>query len=316
MSGLAHLHPDKSGMTLIELVVVLALLAGLAAMTLTGVADLGHRGRFDETTARMRLIRAAVAGDDAETGRFVRDLGRLPVVHSTNAGVRLEELWRDAGGIGYGTATNSLAWPDALGGLFDSGDVRLVCGWNGPYLMVDDPAEAESYDGFGNPWKVAGAGAGDTITNVVSLGSDGAVGGTTWDEADRTLDLAALLPETELTVVVKGRASTNAGEAVWSLVENAGGATNAPPFQLDRLVVALFTPDVDASGRDLNRDLKEMDGAAVSSTATFGGLMPTDCLIYAYGTNATTALQVSGAEPEPVTLRPGRNVVTLHLRKP
>lgn len=316
MSRLAHTRPNQSGMTLIELVVVLALLAGLAAMTLTGVADLGHRGRYDETTARLKLIRQAVAGNGSEAGRFVRDLGRLPIVHSTNAGVRLEEFWRDAGHIGYGAATNAADWPDAIGGLYDSGNVKLVCGWNGPYLMVDDPDNAESYDGFGNPWGLAGSGIGDSVTNVVSFGSDGAVGGTGWDEQDRTLDLAALLPETELTVLVKGHSSTNAQESVWLPVDDAGGSTNANPYQLDRLVVAMFTPDIDASRRDLNRDLVEMDGAAVGSAATFSGLMPTDCLIYGYGTNAATALQVSGRKPELVTLKPGRNVVTLYLREP
>jgi prepilin-type N-terminal cleavage/methylation domain-containing protein len=312
MSGLAHIHPGKSGMTLIELVVVLALLAGLATMALTGVADLGNRGRYDETRARMTTIRQAVAGDGIEAGRFVRDMGRLPLVQGGGAGQALAELWRDAGGVGYGPTTNAAAWPDSIAGLYPHGDVKLICGWNGPYLMVDDPAEAESYDGFGNPWMVAGAGAGDTITNVVSYGSDGVPGGTAWDGQDHTLDLGALLPATELTVVVKGRASTNAQEAAWFAVEDAGGATNANPHQLDRLVVAVFAPDVGDSGRGVERRL----GTNVGTSATFGGLKPSDCLVYGYGTNATTGLLVSGAAPELVRLRPGRNVVVLHLREP
>jgi prepilin-type N-terminal cleavage/methylation domain-containing protein len=311
MSGLAHIHPGQSGMTLIELVVVLALLAGLATMALTGVADLGSRGRYDETTARLRLIRQAVAGDGIEAGRFVRDMGRLPLVQGGGAGQALAELWRDAGGVGYGPATNAAAWPDSIAGLYPHGDVKLICGWNGPYLMVDDPARAESFDGFGNPWGFAGSGVGAAITNVVSYGSDGSAGGSAWDEQDRTLDVAALLPATELAVVVKARASTNAGEAAWALVEDAGGATNAAPYQLDRLVVAVFAPSVGGAARSLRRELRE----GVASIASFAGLMPTDCLIYAYGTNGVTTLQVSGAEPELVTLRPGRNTVTLYLKE-
>lgn len=312
MSGLVDRHPGKTGMTLIELVVVLALLAGLATMTLTGVADLGNRGRYDETSARLRLIRQAVAGDGIEAGRFVRDMGRLPLVQGGGAGQALAELWRDGGGVGYGPATNAAAWPDSIAGLFPHGDVKLACGWNGPYLMVDDPATAESFDGFGNPWGLAGSGIGDSVTNVVSFGSDGAVGGTGWDEQDRTLDLAGLLPATELAVTIKARAGTNAGESAWALVEDAGGATNAAPYQLDRLVVAVFTPNVGAATRSLRRELRE----GVGATASFAGLWPTDCLVYAYGTNSAAPLLVSGPEPERVALKPGRNSLTLYLRGP
>lgn len=299
-------------MTLIEVVVVMALLAGLAAMALTSAAELGNRGRYDETTTRMKLIRAAVAGNGAEAGRFVRDMGRLPMAQPSDPGKTLAELWRDAGSIQFGAATNSASWPDSNTNLYPSHDVKLTCGWNGPYLMVDDPENAECYDGFGNPWVVLTNSIGE-ITNIVSRGAGNQEGGEAWDEEDRTLDLSTLLPKTELTAVVKGRASTNAGETAWSLAENA--ASNALPYQLDKLVIAVFTPAVDGSGRELNRNLKEMAGSAVCSAATFAA-MPTDCLIYGYGTNAATGLQVSGPAPELVTLKPGRNVVTLYLREP
>ncbi len=304
----------RSGMTLIELVVVLALLAGLAAMTLTGVGDLGSRARYDETTTRLQLIRQAVVGTGVEAGRFVRDTGRLPVMHSTNDSVRLRELWRDAGGIGYGTTTNTTQWPGSIIGLYPYDAVVLTCGWNGPYLMVNDPATAESYDGFGNPWHVTTNTVGEILT-VTSLGSDNASGGTTWDEADHTLDLGALLPETELTVLVKARHSTNVQDAAWSLIEPAlAGATN--PYQLNVLYVVLFTPDLTASTRAVRQQHLPLMAANVVSAVTFSNLMPTDCKVYAYGTNAVSGLQVSGHEPEIVTLRPGCNTITLYLRKP
>jgi len=176
MSARARMASSRSGMTLIELVVVLALLAGLAAMTLTGVGDLGTRGRYDETTARMKWIREAVVGDGVDAGRFVRDMGRLPMVQTATEGARLEELWRDAGGSGYGTISSNLAsgawqWPEWSAFVSNLPDtVDLTFGWNGPYLMVDDPATARTYDGFGNPWSVAGGSVGEVVTNVTSLG--------------------------------------------------------------------------------------------------------------------------------------------------
>ncbi|MGI6496553.1 MAG: prepilin-type N-terminal cleavage/methylation domain-containing protein [Kiritimatiellia bacterium] len=329
MSLPCHGTGSRSGLTLIELVVVLALLAGLAAMTLTGVGDLGNRGRYDETATRLRLIREAVVGNGVEPGRFVRDMGRLPMVHDDADGVRLEELWRDAGGIGYGSVTNSLAsgawqWPGwaAFGGQLP-GSVELACGWNGPYLMVDDPSTAKSYDGFGNAWRVSGSGAGDVIARVTSLGSDNAVGGTTWDEADQTLDLGALLPETELTVVVKARNSTNAQDVVWRPVEPidaSATAADTPPYRLHKLHVALFVPEVGADAAALRRAILPAVSTDVAGSVTFTGLAPTRCRVFAYGylgdPPEAASLQTSGLELEPMTLNPGRNMITLHLRKP
>ena len=304
----------KSGMTLIELVVVLALLAGLAAMALTSVSDLGIRSRYDETTTRMRLIRDAVVGDGIEAGRFVRDMGRLPVVHTASDGIRLEELWRDAGNLDYGPVTNSLDWPVAVSsGVYDYVKIELLCGWNGPYLMMSDPAEAESYDGFGNPWYVRGSSVGDIITNMWSLGADNATGGATWYDQDRLLDLEAQLPTTKLTVVVKGRDNTNVQDAVWLPVENAEGSTNAHPYQLDTLVVALFTPEVTQNQRLILRQVN--DWTNVTASVSFD-VMPTCGKVYAYGTNIVSGLQVSGSEPELVTLNPGHNLITLYLREP
>lgn len=319
----------RSGLTLIELVVVLALLAGLATLTLTGVGDLGIRTRYDETTTRLKLIRQAVVGDGVEPGRFVRDLGRLPIVHTAADGVRLEELWRDASGIGYGTLASNLTagvwqWPEFS--TFSAAlpeTVELTCGWNGPYLMVDDPRTAESYDGFGNAWQVEGSAVGDLATMVTSLGSDGAVGGTTWDEADRTLDLIGLLPLTELTVLIKARNSTNPLDIAWRLVEPAGAAavsTNTPPYQLHQLHVALFTPEATANAVAMNRYLLPLAATDVTGMVTFTGLLPTECRVYAYGylgdPPEADSLQTSGRELELITLKPGRNTITLFLTPP
>jgi prepilin-type N-terminal cleavage/methylation domain-containing protein len=315
-----HLR-QHSGMTLIELVVVLALLAGLASLALTGVSDLGNRARYDETTTRLKLIRLAVIGDGVEVGRFVRDMGRLPKLYHTNGGVRLEELWRDEGNISYGPVTISLIsgvfqWPD-----YDTfttnlpSSAALTFGWNGPYLMVDNPTDAQTYDGFGNAWEVETNAAGE-ILKVLSLGAEGAEGGVTWDEVDRANDLESLLPMTELTVLIKARDSTNAQGAVWKTVEAANASevsSNTPPYQLHKLCVALFTP---TNGVELCRQLRLAMVPDVSGSVTFTNLMPTECLICAYGTNAVSGLQTSGSAPELVTLKPGRNTVILYLTKP
>jgi prepilin-type N-terminal cleavage/methylation domain-containing protein len=323
-------HATQSGMTLIELVVVLALMAALATVMLTGVSELGNRGRYDETTTRMRLIREAVIGNGSEPGRFIRDMGRLPIMHTDTDGVRLAELWRDQGDIDYGAVTSNLtsgAWQWTEWTTFGHhlpDTVELVCGWNGPYLMVDDPTEAESYDGFGNAWRVD-ADDDDCITNVTSRGSDNADGSTTWDEVDRSLNLAGLLPETSLTVLVKARNSTNAQDVAWrSVVPTNSTAvwSNTPPYCLHKLHVTLFYPKVTRDAAGIGRLIRPTSSTNVSGAVLFddADIRPTDCRVYAYGYLGDPAkavsLQVSGNEPELVRLNPGHNIVTLYLREP
>jgi len=208
--------PNTRGMTLIELVIVLALMAGLAGMALTTVGEMGNRARYDETTARLKLIREAVVGDGKAAGRFIRDMGRLPMVQDTDEGKLLSELWTAAAGTGYGSASEDMddgsgpEWPDAFPSL--PGTVSLHCGWNGPYTMVENPNDAQIFDGFGNDWQIhdgsrwkegSGLAGGETIGRIRSLGSDGSDGGGQWDEMDQPVDLQGLLPDTELVVTLK-----------------------------------------------------------------------------------------------------------------
>jgi len=295
---------SKSGMTLIELVIVLALLAGLAGMALTTVGSMGSRARYDETTAQMRIIREAVAGNGAEPGRFIRDLGRLPIRQGGAAGEELGELWRDAGSVGYGDVTDAIAWPDSPLPTGIPASITVRGGWNGPYLAVDDPATARLYDGFGNAYVVVTNG-GNEIQSVTSLGSDGTAGGSEWDEMDRTLDLAALLPVTSLRVTVMAASSTNAQQAVWRpVVVESGDA----PYQVDALRVALFACAVSGSARTVGQTIIND-----TQTTVFNDLIPTTVRVFAYTTGGAL---VSGVEPEWVDLRPGANAMTLYLREP
>ncbi|NCC53435.1 MAG: prepilin-type N-terminal cleavage/methylation domain-containing protein, partial [Spartobacteria bacterium] len=138
MIRLAERYPGKTGMTLIELVVVLALLAGLAAMALTGVADLGNRARYDETVTRMDLIRQAVVGDGSEAGRFIRDMGRLPD--------SLGELI--AGTNNYSSMAFTFNVPS-----YPPIPATLCAGWAGPYLQGSG---TNIYDGFGEALQLNG----------------------------------------------------------------------------------------------------------------------------------------------------------------
>lgn len=292
---------SKQGMTLIELLIVLALMAGLAGVALTTAGSMGHRGRYDETTARMQLIRRAIVADDGEPGRFVRDMGRLPIRFSATEGKELEELWLNMSGLGYGAFSNSVVWAGAPKAA--TNNVTLRAGWNGPYLSaINDPADATYFDGFGHAWHIQTNATGRILT-VSTLGADGTIGGTGWENEDRTLDFQALLPDTSLTVHVKALSSTNMHTAVWQPVVVGSGDA---PYQVDILGVGLYYPDVSDTNRVVSLETR------TNTPAVFTGLMPTTVRVFAYSTGAD---QMSGAEPEWVTLRSGANTITLYLRE-
>lgn len=176
--------PRRAGMTLIELVVVLGILAGLASMALVGAGEMGSRGRRDETVRRLDAVREAVAGDGLRPGRFISDMGRGPVAQTVEGEI-LKELWDDlgrTGGIdGYtdpiGKDDSDVALPVQV-----TKDVSLPGGWNGPY--VEAPG-GKFFDGWGTDFVTATI-ADDVVTAVASYGSDAALddGDEEWSETD------------------------------------------------------------------------------------------------------------------------------------
>ena len=91
-------------MTLIELLIVLGLMAAIASVALTTLDSMGDRTRMDTTRNRLDMIERAIVGDGLEPGRFISDMGRLPVVHlypdpsgsnQIGEGQGLIELWDD-----------------------------------------------------------------------------------------------------------------------------------------------------------------------------------------------------------------------------
>lgn len=96
----------RTGMSLVELLIVLGLMAAMAAVALTTLDGMGDRTRMDTTRNRLDMIEEAIVGDGLNPGRFISDMGRLPVVHDqipdpddpavirdVQAGEGLIELW-------------------------------------------------------------------------------------------------------------------------------------------------------------------------------------------------------------------------------
>lgn len=222
-------HAARSGMTLIEVVIVLALLAGLAGMTLSFVGDLDDESRAKRTRDRADIIRTVVLGEGSETGRFLADMGRLPVLQDTAEGRTLSELYECPHAEAVGQTVSYPIGMTFFGETFNTlpAGTAMACGWNGPYVLTGGD---KLYDGFGSDWKVQlsnaptvwkdyedldGGDVGEAIVGIASWGRDGAPGGASWSDRDDVIDLDAPTGQASLTVTLLMQDSTEFGRAAW-----------------------------------------------------------------------------------------------------
>jgi prepilin-type N-terminal cleavage/methylation domain-containing protein len=181
--------PRRRGFTLIELVLVLVILAILAGVAMRSMSGLQDQARYEATQRLLTDIEVAVDGDTGlrqpDGSRipngFVADLGRLPALVGADPKTELQELWMPPAGVAT-YAIRAAAQPD--------GDVQLGSGWRGPYLRLP-PGQDALLDGWGNALALAGTPAG-ALDAVQSPGADAAVGAAPGDP------YAADLPSTPL----------------------------------------------------------------------------------------------------------------------
>jgi prepilin-type N-terminal cleavage/methylation domain-containing protein len=154
---------NRAGLTLLELVVVLGILAMLSTVAVRSLAPIADQARFEQTQAVLNDLRLAIAavsdrksaGATQPTSCYIHDTGGLPG--------SLDDLLVLPSGIINRTVQT-----------FDSdrdltNDVTLTSGWNGPYLALGAGSTA-IVDGWGAaPTLIPSAGA----LSLLSLGSDG-----------------------------------------------------------------------------------------------------------------------------------------------
>lgn len=175
-------YAERTGLTLLELVVVLGILAMLSSVAIRSLEPIADQARYESTQRLLDELRVAVAGHPArqsasdatvihglfaDTGTFPSDMDDL--------------LLRPAGIIDH-----TLQSFDSDRDTVD--DVTLTSGWNGPYMQLG-AGRATIVDGWGNaPTLTPNLGGLD----LASLGSDGdSIGSETGSQADITLPILA-----------------------------------------------------------------------------------------------------------------------------
>jgi prepilin-type N-terminal cleavage/methylation domain-containing protein len=128
----SHVCLKSTGFTLIEMVVVIAILAVAAGAMAPLAVKMIDSSRQDTTQKRQQLIYQAIMGDPAVHGAgFLSDIGRIP-------GGNLAEL--------------------AVQGALPSYAVQACgvgMGWRGPYLLESVDSTGQPLDGWGTPMDFA-----------------------------------------------------------------------------------------------------------------------------------------------------------------
>ncbi|RMF85221.1 MAG: prepilin-type N-terminal cleavage/methylation domain-containing protein, partial [Nitrospirae bacterium] len=172
---------SRAGFTLIEIIIVLAVISILAgAMVPNVVHQVDHR-REEATREEMQAIYRAIVGDPRTgTGGYLEDMGRLPP--------SLTDLVEQGSQPGYSLQLAGVGM-----------------GWNGPYLSGGFSDESWLTDAWGHPYTYD-----PTTGEVTSAGRDGATG--TAD--DLVLPESPITTSRPLAVVVEADSALAPGNAV------------------------------------------------------------------------------------------------------
>jgi type II secretory pathway pseudopilin PulG len=331
-------------MTLVELLIVLAILGMLTGLLVSSADGLMDRARVEETERRGQAVVRALTSDGDRISRFIADMGRPPILVSPDKGKQLCELWApaaEADGYAYHDADVEVVWPSGDTGMSPTTSFTLWCGWRGPYIQIGGDV---FYDGWPEGgWSLLLEGESDfvdpdpetggfdpslldnrLILRIRSLGANGTVdeGESDWCDVDRyfpshgrflpgTADLTVMLYAEDGELIEEG--DFDRLRALLIVPDATSTACNAG------YILIRWTEDPDPDKTVVDASSTTVIGNAVRlsiAQVRFTGLMPGPRLLYAYGfedSDHDTARD--GGEALTVILRPGSNETELYLKR-
>jgi prepilin-type N-terminal cleavage/methylation domain-containing protein len=232
----------RSGFTLLELVIVLAILVALTTVAVRSLDGVEDQSRYDATRRSLDNIQTAVLGvpneRDADgsllvTG-FAADLGRLPHAQQigNDPGTQLQELWNNPYGL----------QAFAINPAPDDPEVWLGTGWRGNYLRLSMSASSLT-DGWGNPYNLLGADGVTPVGNGGEVDFVQSVGGAS-PYTSITMSLAGLLGQQPANAAYTATVSG----CVYQLTSTGSGQLTNPDPTVSQVVVCYFGPNPNTGG--------------------------------------------------------------------
>lgn len=341
------------GMTLVELMVVLLIIAMMTGILVTSTDRIMDRTRADETQRRGNMVVKALTSDGNNISRFIADMGRPPMLVDTEKGKQLSELWEPAPDSAYEYAYGSCTvntWPE--------GDTETVfclpCGWRGPYISV---TSEEFYDGWPEgEWSLKlcegknfdpettekawvnplnqGSHEGKIICQIKTLGAEPNED-EGWENQEREFpmygDFLSNTAELLVTLKIKDggefRAIQDADinselRSVLVVPDAFYDETNDKYFCSVGYIPVEWTTTDETTTTDNDRSSDTVIGNANReglgvSQVRFTNLMPGPKVLYAYGFGTVgSGTAKSSGDPIIINLKPGSNLVSLYLTHP
>ncbi len=192
---------NNKGFTLIEVLVVLAIMGLFLGMSLQVFGNKAEQKRFDETRARMTEIKKAILDslNDYVNGHrqfigYIVDMGNLPELVDVGGGnLQPVGLWTNQSPPLPGTLTS-----------WQYGTPSMVwMGWRGPYIETPSRGDNILRDGWGNPFHFGTSGISGKNMVIESYGADNK--DDTGEETGYDVDLEMMIKGTEYLGAVAGR---------------------------------------------------------------------------------------------------------------
>jgi prepilin-type N-terminal cleavage/methylation domain-containing protein len=247
-------YKSSGGFTLLELVIVLAILAVVTALATREIGYVQDQQRFEVSQHGLGNIQAAILGtpDDRmpegtpSSAGFLTDMGRLPRTVGS-ADLTLAELWANPG---MSFDVRPAVGSNGVSATQEDPQVLVSGGWRGPYVRLFLGADTLK-DGWGNPYKSPsdaspadpdGTGyarlrdaddapltaAGQEIRIIRHLGANGHRSDT---DTGYDRDIAIAFPDSAIYAGIKGQ------------VEVLSGSSPAVPDPSDTVSIRAFGPD-------------------------------------------------------------------------
>lgn len=254
-----------SGMTLLELMVVLVIIASVAASALVVTDRMVEQGWIEQTDRNLDAVVAAIDGGNRTDGAvsgFLADIGRLPELAALNtppndddrsSAAREARLlcWREL--VTGRQASNDLlrlplwglwpvSWPAPNESDSSDNDIKIPCGWRGPYIT-----RRNLFDGWSGVLRAT-----DASSVVLPLNASGqAIHGARSFGQDHTLDVVSdettaadrtrLVRDSIGTQIIGLRWLSTSGAPSGYLVARLFAARNGVPTCIAQDIVDLAT---------------------------------------------------------------------------